>query len=215
MHNIIKIGVAHADTFVRAGVKSIFESYEDFNFIGEAIDKSEAVRKFLNQSLDVLIVSASLSGGVIQLIKEISNAKIDLKVIVVGDFCEKSFLNKLLSCGVPGFISKCSSPNIIVSAVREVAKGKQVYINGATVKKRHCLLPEDANEKISILTRRESEVVQLIGEGQSNIEIAKALSISPSTVKNHLTKIYGKLQKKSRGELILYSVANIHFNYRT
>ncbi len=108
----------------------------------------------------------------------------------------------LLSLGISGVVDRDVDEESLVQAVRSVSEGRTVLNTGLVAGSR----VDAPSGRPPVLTRRESQVLGLLGEGRTNREIAEALVISENTVKNHVRRLYEKLQVRSRTEAVVTGV---------
>jgi DNA-binding NarL/FixJ family response regulator len=121
------------------------------------------------------------------------------------------FVDRALRAGVSGWLTKSLAPAELVDALERVAGGEQVVIRNTVRAPRNAgLWPGQT----AALTERESEVLSLLAKGLRNAEIAKAMFLSPETVKFHLRHLYRKLGVSSRGEAIAFAHSSEWFRLR-
>jgi DNA-binding NarL/FixJ family response regulator len=134
--------------------------------------------------------------------------KLDLKTSVIGfsAFSNVDQIIDMLDAGAQGYVLKTESPELLIDAIRAVARGETwlspTIANMIFTKMRRDSVNHD------ILSQRELEVLQLLAKGYSNLQIAQSLVISRATVKNHLTHIYNHLRVCSRAEAIAWAWSN-------
>jgi DNA-binding NarL/FixJ family response regulator len=190
---------------VRNAIKSMLESQDDFNIIGEASNGKEAVDalKKLNPKIILMDLNMPELNG-IEATKLIKEAKPEIAVIMLTVSDTEISLSETLKAGATGYLLKDSTPEKLYSAIRHVSKG------GALVQEDLMLkllgefkkLNEQSGQVINILTPREVEVLKLVAEGNANKLIGEKLFISEKTVKNHLHNVYEKLEVKDRVQAI-------------
>jgi DNA-binding NarL/FixJ family response regulator len=139
-----------------------------------------------------------------------------IKVIILTTFDDDEFIIEALKNGAVGYILKDLSSEKLVGAIRDAYDGNSImqpeiaakvisHITGTVKEPMHHQAAAELNPK-SELTDREKDVLQLVGKGMSNIEIAKKLFISEGTVKNYISNLYGKLEVDDRSKLTLYAI---------
>jgi two-component system, NarL family, response regulator LiaR len=134
--------------------------------------------------------------------------KMNLTTRVLGfsAYSDEECIFKMLDAGAQGYVLKTEGPEKLLEAIRTVARG-ETWVSPTVVNK---LLNRSRRELVnhSLLSHREMEVIKLLANGYSNIQIAKSLVISKATVKNHLTNIYNNLGVCSRAEAITWAWSN-------
>lgn len=129
------------------------------------------------------------------------------------DCGRENLASAIVSKNISGVIMGQASPAVLKKAVRAVARG-EVWIDQATVKDLLYGINSIKKDKSDLLSAKEKEIVELIGKGLRNREVADALNISELTVKTHLHRIFRKLDIKTRSQLITYSIKNVNANDR-
>jgi DNA-binding NarL/FixJ family response regulator len=131
-------------------------------------------------------------------------------VLVLTTFDDDELLSDALRAGAAGFQLKDAPGEEIVRAIHTVAAGEAWLDPGVTerVLRTSAPSPKDVSDRIEHLTQREAEVLQLIGRGRSNTEIATELFISEVTVKSHIGHIFTKLALRDRAAAIVFAFDN-------
>ena len=126
-----------------------------------------------------------------------------IRVLILSIHGEPSWVRAAFAAGACGYLTKSSAPDEIELAVREVLKGRfyvSPIVARAAVVQAESALPPESRET---LTPRELEIASLVGSGLRNLDIARRLGVSVTTVRSHLRKVYSKLRLASRIELAL------------
>jgi DNA-binding NarL/FixJ family response regulator len=120
-------------------------------------------------------------------------------VLILGlsTFNQQSFIQKMMESGAGGYVLKNATQAEIMEAITEVAKGK-IYLSDEAA----ASLKKPASSSIPLITRREKEVLSLIAEGLTNVEIAQQLFISSTTVDTHRKNLLIKFQAKNTASLV-------------
>ena len=136
-----------------------------------------------------------------------------VKILVLSIHTESSWVRAAFNAGANGYLAKTSAPDEIEDAVRQVLNGR-LYVCPAVAGSIILAQKEPAPPNVKrppaaaeVLTRRELEVVRLVGRGLCNKEIAQALGLAVNTVRSHLNKVYDKLEPGSRVGLALYAAS--------
>jgi DNA-binding NarL/FixJ family response regulator len=135
--------------------------------------------------------SSTTPDDVVQMLESMGPGR--LLLVVGGATAEE--LAALVAAGAHGAVDRDVDEQVLVQAARAVADGR-TFINAG-------LSPEVTTARLPALTRRESQVLGLLCDGRTNHEIAEALVISENTVKNHVRRLYEKLQVRSRTEAVV------------
>lgn len=205
----IKVLVTDDHAISRAGLAGVLQSEPDITVVGEAADGQEAIEKALDLKPDIIIMDVlmprinGLDAGM-----TIKQRLPNTKIIMLTISEHEDHLFKALRFGAHGYLSKDAAIDEIVDAVRRVHEGKVTLSPPLANKMAAELRDVRDNPPIS---KRERQVLHLLGEGLTNSEIAQRLYISESTVRTYLHRILQKLRLKNRGEAVIYAVNN-HFH---
>lgn len=214
----IKIMIADDHTLLRQGIKKVLELEDDLTVISEAADGEETITVATETSPDVLLldINMPLVNG-LEVTRRLGLAKPSVKVIILTIHDEESYVLEVIKAGAVGYLLKDIEPGMLVKAIRSVFKGES-FIYPTLAKKlfgqlahrqdsiRHEAMDILQQRREDRLTYREIEVLQCVGKGMSNNEIAQALFLSEKTVKNHLTNIFRKINVNDRTQAALYAI---------
>lgn len=211
----IRVLVCDDQALVRTGYVTIVSSQPDMEVVGEAENGHEAVQtaKRLRPDVIVMDIRMPLLDG-IQATSQLAGPDVEgaPKVLVVTTFNVDAYVYDALRAGASGFLLKDSQPAELVNGIRTVARGEALLAPAVT---RHLighfaqhLRPADTSrpareDVVRALAPRELEVLQLIAEGLSNAEIAKAMHITPETVKTYVSRILAKLGLRDRVQAVV------------
>ncbi len=197
----------------RAGVKQALSAHESFDIIAEAENGNEALDKIteLNPDVAILDIRMPLKSG-LKVLANINENECPTKVILLTMHKNPNYFYKAISLGVKGYVLKEVAVAEIANAVNTVIHGNS-YISGTLSKL--LLEKERSSEEIdknvaalSSLTTMEREVLKLVAEWKSNVEIADKLFISPRTAGNHRSNISNKLNLRGLHSIIQFAIEN-------
>lgn len=200
----IKVLVADDHAVVRAGLAAILGEQSDITIVGEAADGFEATSKVLELKPDVIlmdIIMPKCSG--IDAMIAIRDRMPDARVLILTVSESEENLFRALRFGAQGYLLKSADIDEVADAVRKVAAG-EVMLSPHIVTR----LIAEFRQKIDEpkLSTREMEVLQLLGQGLTNTQIASQLFISESTVRTYLRRLIDKLHLSHRSEAIAYAI---------
>ena len=187
-------------------------------FVGEAENGQRALQMVAQEKPDVLILDMSmpgLTGG--QVIRELRHQAPDVKVLVLTAVEDETYLFESLAAGAQGYLLKDSDVEEVLAAVRSLHQGRGYLHPRSTMsllleyqRSRSAPAAPDNSQRLAEvgLTPRELEVLELVGDGYSNPEIASRLFISEKTVKTHVSHILQRLNIKSRIAAATFAVNN-------
>jgi DNA-binding NarL/FixJ family response regulator len=197
---------------VRSGLRRIFQTTEDLEVVFECSDGDEVGPAVHEHAPDVVVMDIRMKriDGVeaTRRLRERDDAP---PVLVLTTFDDDELLSGALRAGAAGFQLKDAPGEEIVRAVRTVADGEAWLDPGVTARvlaTYRNTAPKRAEARVDNLTPRELEVLQLIGRGMSNTEIADDLVISEVTVKSHVGHIFTKLGLRDRAAAIVFAFDN-------
>lgn len=198
---MIRVLVADDEPLIRAGIRMILDSADDIDVVAEGANGREAVDLALRHSVDVALLDIQmpvLDG--LSALAELRRAAPSVRVLILTTFGERDNVLRALSNGGAGFLLKDSAPDELIHAVRAAAVGGAYLSPAAT---RHVAdsfasggaaeRGEEARRRLEVLTGREREVLELLGEGLSNADAGARLHMSEATVKTYVSRILSKL----------------------
>lgn len=206
----IKVLLADDHKIIRQGIRSILENESGFEVVAEAETGRMAVHlagKHLPDVVLIDIVMPEMNG--IEATRRISTDNSGVRVLALSMQYSRQYVVEELNAGARGYLIKDCSPEELVEAVRTVATDEMYLsskISKLIVRDYMQSFQRDSFSKPSLLSSREREVLQLIGDGKNTKEIACALAISVKTVETHRQQVMKKLKLFSVAELTKYAV---------
>lgn len=195
----------------REGLASILEPEPDIKIVGMAGTVREAVETSRTVNPDIILMDFGLPDGTgVEATRLILDEFPEQKIVFLTISDEDEDLFSAIRIGAKGYLLKDLHPQKLIDALRSVQRGESALSRYMTMR----VMEEFSRTRKSeyplevILTRREVEVLRAIASGLSNLEIAKRLSISESTVKYHVHSILGKLNLSGRKEAAMYALDN-------
>jgi len=206
----MRIMLADDHRMFRQGLRTLLESRQDMEVVGEASDGREAVEMAGQCNPDVIIMDVSMPGlNGVEATRKIMLDRPGTKVIGLSMHTDRRYTSELLKAGAAGYLPKDGAFDELEQAVRAVSAG-EVYLSpriAAGLVDDYVRQPKDATASVfERLTAREREVLQLMAEGQATKEIAATLHVSVKTVETHRRQIMEKLNIYSVAELTKYAI---------
>ena len=212
---MIRIVIADDQAIVRAGFAVIVEAAGDIEVVGEAKDGYEAVDVARELRPDVVCMDIRMPGrDGIEATRILSADKDPIPVLVLTTFDLDDYVFGALEAGAAGFLLKGSDEETLVAAIRSVAAGEGTLDQVLTRKvlaefaSRRPSVESRRDDRAALLTARELEILELLCEGLSNLEIAARLFIEPSTVKYHLAGLLAKIGARDRLQAVVWAFQN-------
>jgi len=211
---MIRVGIVDDQEIMRQGMKVILSVQEDIDVVGEGCNGMEGYRMCEEHVLDVILMDVKMPvmDGV-EATRRIKRDFPGVKIIILTTFDEDEYIFEALKYGASGYLLKDASPKKIMEAIMDVYTGGaliQPQVAAKVVERFRHMEEKEYNRdpRVETLTGRERDIVQLVGEGKSNREMAKQLFISEGTVKNHITNILVKLELRDRTQLAIFAIKN-------
>ncbi|MET7937505.1 response regulator transcription factor [Streptomyces sp. NPDC005322] len=206
----IRVLVVDDEALVRAGLRMILEPAEDIDVVAEAGDGKEAMTALAAHRPDVVLMDVRMPGmDGLAALKELRRSPDAPRVIMLTTFDLDDYVHTALRSGASGFLLKDTSPRDLVAAVRTVAEGSAMLNPKVTQRLIDNFAEMDsadaaaARERLSVLTKREEDVVRAVARGLSNAEIGRELFMSEGTVKAHVSRALAKLGLSNRVQVAL------------
>ncbi|MGV9299510.1 response regulator [Amycolatopsis sp. NPDC003676] len=190
---MIRLLLADDHPVVRAGLRAVLETEPDLEVVAEASSAEEAVR--LAGEVDVVLMDLQFGSGMhgSEATAAITASADAPKVLVLTTYDTDGDILAAIEAGATGYLLKDAPPEDLAAAVRNAATGQTVLAPAVA----HRLMTR-MRTPAAALSPREIEVLGLVADGLSNLEISKRLFLSQATVKSHLVHIYTKLGVDSR-----------------
>jgi DNA-binding NarL/FixJ family response regulator len=205
MEGLIRILVADDHPVVREGLISMLETQPDFRVVGEAENGSQVIRRIPSKKPDIVLMDLEMpdTDGV-EALRQIRSEYPDVDVIVFTAFDTDDRILSAVQAGARGYILKGSPRAELFEAIRVVNAGGSLLQPVIASKLLNHIREPDSRDPslIDPLTDREMEVLNLLGQGLPNKEIASRLVITERTVKFHVSSILGKLGVGNRTEAV-------------
>jgi DNA-binding NarL/FixJ family response regulator len=207
----IRVLIVDDDDLMRAGLRGVLAGDDEIEIVGDAGDGEEAAYRTRLLRPDVVLMDVrmpNLDG--IAATREVLASFPEVKVVILTTFEQDDYIFGALSAGASGFLLKRTSPEELLAAIRTVAAGDSLLspsVTSRVIERMARQPPPDATRdaRLSELTARECEVLELVARGLSNGEIAERLVIEESTVKTHVKRILGKLAVRDRIQAVIFA----------
>jgi DNA-binding NarL/FixJ family response regulator len=202
--------LADDHALVRDGLRMVLDAQPDLQVVAEAGDGAEAVATALRENVDLAIVDIAMPRMTgLHAARELKRRRPDIRVLILSMHENEQYMYEALKAGASGYVVKTVADRDLVEACRAALRGEPFLYPGAmSALIRNYLHRARNDEPVSEdpLTRRETEVVKLIAEGNSSREIAQTLVISEKTVERHRANVLEKLGMRDRVDLTRYAI---------
>lgn len=197
---MIRVVIAEDHQALIDGIKLMIEYESDIEIVGEANDGEELIEIVRRKRPDIVLTDIRMPkcDGICAT-RLIVEKFPETKVIGFSMFEQTEAINQMQQAGAKGYILKNSSLKKVLDAIRTVAKGNVFFDDAITTH-------DSLTKEEIILSRREKEILQLIGEGKTSQEIAEILYIGKTTVDTHRKNIIKKINIHGKTDLIRFAV---------
>lgn len=208
----IRIALADDQPLFSAGLKMILRSQADMDLVGEAVNGEAAVTLAEETRPDVLLMDIRMPvmDGITatRTILE-TPAGSATKIIVLTTIQHDEAVVRAIQAGAAGFLTKDTTPEFLLAAIRTVHAGHSVIAPALTNELLRDYTTPSSNDAVLVdLSGRERDVFLLTAKGLGNAEIAASLVLSEATVKSHVGSILAKLKLKNRIQLVAFAYEN-------
>lgn len=194
---------------IRRGIQLLINLESDFAVCGEANGVSAAYNRILEEKPDLAVVDLSLADGSgLELIRMLHSEMPNLRILVLSMHDESFYAQRALRAGASGYITKEEGTERVIGALRTLAQGKRYVSENVAAQLLEIAAggsrtAQDSPDKL--LSNREVEVLELIGQGLSTREVAERLHLSTKTIESHREHMKAKLSLSSGNELARYA----------
>lgn len=187
---------------VRRGIRDLLESEDDLEVVGEASLAAEAIERIPPLKPDVAVLDARLpDGSGIEVCREVRALDPSIAVVILTSYDDDEALFSAIMAGAAGYALKQIRGNDLVDAVRRVAGGQSLLDPAVTQRVLERIRTQTDSGPLSALTTQERKVLQLIGKGLTNREIAGEMFLAEKTVKNYVSQLLAKLGMQRRTQI--------------
>jgi DNA-binding NarL/FixJ family response regulator len=204
-----RVLIADDDDLMRAGLVELLTADAAIEIVGQAATGRQAVERTRRLAPDVVLMDVrmpDLDG--IAATRELTRTAPGAKVLILTTFEQDDYIFGALHAGASGFLLKRARPEELIAAVHTISAGESLLSPSVTrrvidriAQQRTPELTDQA--RLSVLTPRERDVLELIAQGLSNSEIATALVVEESTIRTHVKRILMKLHLRDRVQAVI------------
>lgn len=213
----MKIILVDDQTLIRKGIGSILSKQGMVQIAGEAKNKKEAVLLIQKEVPDLVLLDFYFNKECsVEVITEVRQLGIDCKFTMLMDAKDTLSFEVAIALDVEGYISLDAHPEELLYAMQVIKRGKKYYdpiIIDFIMQSRSIPILDD--HRLSLLTAKEKEILQKLGIGFTNKQIAGSLFITENTVKKHVSQVLAKLELADRTQAALYANVTglVQYNY--
>jgi two-component system invasion response regulator UvrY len=206
---MISVVLAERQHLIRTAVACLLRTVSDIEIVGEAANSDQTLSVIRNTDPDIVLLEIDLPGiGGLETTRRLTKARPDLGVIVLTRHAAPPFPSRLLKAGARGYITKSSSPDELVDAIRAVHNRKRYLCNEIARRLALSALPGSDASPLSSLSPRELQIMLMVTKGQTIQEISRDLHLSPKTVATNRYRLYQKLNVGNDVQLTHVAILN-------
>ena len=203
----IRVFLLDDHELVRRGIKELLEAEGDIVVVGESGLAQEAIRRMPALRPDVAILDGRLpDGSGIDVCREVRSQDPTIKALILTSYDDDDALFAAIMAGAAGYVLKQVRGNDFVDMVRRVAAGQSTLdpaVTAQVLERVRSGPPKD--KELEALTAQEQKILELIGEGMTNRQIAERMFLAEKTVKNYVSSMLAKLGLTSRTQAAIFS----------
>ncbi len=192
---------------VRTGIRRLLEDSKQVNIVGEAECGEDSLQLAQSLKPDVILMDVNMPGiGGVEACRRILQRSPKQKIIVLTVHNEQTFPKRLLEIGAKGYLTKECGLDEMIKAIKQVNSGGSYIASSIAQQLALSLLPGNDLNPIDKLSRREFQVMLMISQGMTNIEISDKLCLSPKTISTYRLRLLEKLDAQNEVDLIRIAV---------
>lgn len=204
----LKVMLVDDHEVVRQGLRALLEAEDDIKVVAEADNGVSAVSLASAHNPDVVVMDVRMpDGSGVEACRAIRDVQPDVQVIMLTSFSDDEALFNSIMAGAAGFVLKQIRGRDLIEAVRTVAGGRSLLDPDVTKRVLERLRKakfDEKDPKLSRLSPQEERILDMVGDGLTNREIAERIHLSDKTVKNYVSTILQKLEVARRAEAASY-----------
>jgi len=203
----IRVFLVDDHEIVRDGLRALLEAQSDMVVVGEAAGAVDALRHIPPTNPDVAVVDVNLpDGDGVQVCRELRDRLPDLQSLILTSYADDEALLDAIIAGAAGYVLKQVRSSDLVSCIRRVAAGETLLSPELRARVSERLrLGADQDPRLAALTGQERRILDLLGEGLTNREIADRMHLAEKTVKNYVSNLLMKMGMARRTEAAAFS----------
>jgi two-component system invasion response regulator UvrY len=207
MSEKIHVLIADDHAIVRQGLKQILSETDDLVVAGEAEDGADALRLARSQEWSVFLLDVSMPNrNGIDTLKQLKKEFPRQPVLILSMHPEEQYAIRALKAGAAGYLTKQSAPEMLVTAIRQVASGRKFVSPTLAMQLAEAIADDSGRPPHETLSDREYQVLVMIAGGSNLTQIAEDLNLSVKTVSEYRKRLLEKMRLETNAELIHYGL---------
>ncbi len=202
----IRVFLVDDHELIRRGLRDCMEAEQDLVVVGEAGTAQEAISRIPVIMPEVVVLDVRLpDGNGIEVCRDLRSIHPEIRFLILTTFSDDEALFDAIVAGADGYVLKDTRGDNLIESIRRVAEGQSLLDPAVT---KHVLARlrrfHETADQLSVLTRQEREILDLIGKGMTNRQIAAEMHLAEKTVKNYVSGLLSKLGMSHRTEAAIY-----------
>ena len=202
----IRVFLVDDHELIRRGLRDCLEAEQDLVVVGEAGTAQEATSRIPAIMPEVVVLDVRLpDGNGIEVCRDLRSIHPEIRFLILTTFSDDEALFDAIVAGADGYVLKDTRGDNLIESIRRVAEGQSLLDPAVT---KHVLARlrrfHETADQLSVLTRQEREILDLIGKGMTNRQIAAEMHLAEKTVKNYVSGLLSKLGMSHRTEAAIY-----------
>jgi DNA-binding NarL/FixJ family response regulator len=202
----IRVFLVDDHELIRRGLRDCMEAEQDLVVVGEAGTAQEATSRIPAIMPEVVVLDVRLpDGNGIEVCRDLRSIHPEIRFLILTTFSDDEALFDAIVAGADGYVLKDTRGDNLIESIRRVAEGQSLLDPAVT---KHVLARlrrfHESADQLSVLTRQEREILDLIGKGMTNRQIAAEMHLAEKTVKNYVSGLLSKLGMSHRTEAAIY-----------
>lgn len=204
---MISVLITDDHALVRSGIRRLLEDSKQVKIVGEAECGEDSLQMTQDLKPDVILMDVNMPGiGGVETCRRILQRNPKQKIIVLTVHSEKTFPKRMLEIGAKGYLTKECGVDEMIEAINQVNDGNSYIASSIAQQLALSLLPGNEANPIDKLSRREFQVMLMISNGLSNMQMSEKLCLSPKTISTYRLRLLEKLDAHSEVDLIKIAV---------
>ena len=204
---MISVLLTDDHALVRSGIRRLLEDSKQVKIVGEAARGEDSLQMVQDLKPDVILMDVNMPGiGGVETCRRILQRNSKQKIIVLTVHSEQNFPKRMLEIGAKGYLTKECGVDEMLEAIKQVHSGSSYIAISIAQQLALSLLPGNEDNPVDRLSRREFQVMLMISNGLTNIEISERLCLSPKTVSTYRLRVLRKLDAQNEVDLIKIAV---------
>ena len=204
MESQIRVLLAEDHPIVYEGVRDICAFAKDISLVGIAENSTQIETLLEQEHADVILLDLDMpSSHYLENISLLRQQYPDVKILIFTAFCETIDIAQLIDKGIQGYILKSEGTENLLEAIRW-SMANEAWFSSQVLRTLRQQAAKQSSSSYTTLSLRETQILELMAQGDNNEQIAAHLNLAKQTVANHVSSIYEKLEVMSRAEAILW-----------